>query len=151
MKKRFYFLTALVIAVFGMSFMSCSDDDNVPADFESYILGTWKSYKAVVYIEDETATIGVSKTGQASASYMEFTFKEGGTGNLWLWEQDNSGVSRWTEEKLRYSVNGNTVNVYDDDGEPLQLLYDEKHKSLYLRMVTKIDYEDATIYLYFKK
>ena len=149
MKNKLFLLFSLMIVWCGSSFMSCSDDDS-PLFLEDYIIGTWKSYKYVAYMEDETYTINITKTGPASGSYFEVTFNQDGSGTERFWKQDNNGTTRWTEEQLRYTVSGNTVNVYDQEGN-VQFVLDEKTKSLYYRSVVKIYGENTTVFIYMKK
>ena len=149
MKKYISVLFLFSLCLFGTSFVSCSDDDS-PVDFESYLLGTWHSFKGIVYYDGDKYAVDINKTGEFSSSYMEFTFKQGGTGIGRVWVQDDNGMTRWIEEGISYHISGNTVNIIDE-GEPLQLTFDEKTNCLYYRMVTKYDFEDTTIYVYFKK
>ncbi len=149
MKNTLSILSLLIISIFAASLISCSDNDS-PVDFESYLIGTWRTYKGVVYYDGEKFTTDITKTGEYSGSYMEFTFKQGGTGIGRIWQKDDNGATRWIEEGINYTVSGNTVTIHDE-GDPLQLSFDEKLKNLYFRMVTQYDYEEANIYIYFKK
>ena len=75
-------------------FTACGDDDDSVA-MESYIIGKWHSYKAVVSANNQSVDLDVSKTGQYSVFYYEMTFKNDNTVILGYYEVDKNQMSSW--------------------------------------------------------
>lgn len=126
----------MLVALMAATFASCSkDDDNADFDLNSYIVGTWHSYKATVYAQGsqyggQSAEVEISKTGQYSQSYFEFTFQDGGRLRMGAFKKDDNGVMNWYEENGTYHVSGDVVTLTDADGTSLAIVFDTKDKSL---------------------
>lgn len=131
------FLLVLLSSVF--TFAGCSDDS--PGELSENIYGKWHSYKFVAYKGDgsgEQATVKISKTGEYSYVYFEFTFRQDGTFTQGGWDE-----SSWYEVDGEYRISDNAV--YTSFGT--DFVYDEKSGDLYFRYTE----DGATAYLYFKK
>lgn len=126
----------MFVALMAATFVSCSkDDDNANIDLKSYIIGSWHSYKATVYVtggqySGESAEVGISKTGQYSQSYLEFTFQDGGRLRVGAFKKDDNGVMNWYEENGTYHISGDVVTLTDADGTSLAIVFDEKDRNL---------------------
>ena len=144
-------MTILMVTMLSFGLSSCSnDDDDKVVDTENEIIGTWKSYKAVVYGQGQSATVSISKTGEYSDSYIEITFEKGGKAIGYSWDEDENGLSQWMHETGAYTINGNSI-IVTFDGETGTFTYDEKEKNLYIRGSVKTDAGDITTYIYLKK
>lgn len=153
MNKKYllHLLTITMIAMLSLGFASCGgDDDDEPINVKSYILGTWRTFKAVGYAQGESVTLQISKTGEYSEAYIEMTFKSDGTVVGSRWEQDSNGVSRWVTEEANYTVNGNIVNIMSD-GETASLVFDASDKTLCIRGAQYINGVNVTINIFMKK
>lgn len=134
--------------ILSIGSQSCkSDDDDVI--LEDYIVGTWHSYKMVVFLNGEQQTLNISRDGLYSELYIEGVFKADGTCIEYEWEQDENGQAIWTSENGTYAINGNTLLI--TTGAIEELSFDRSSKSLCLRGVIETEYGDATIYVYLKK
>ncbi|MBP5374731.1 MAG: lipocalin family protein [Bacteroidaceae bacterium] len=126
----------MLVALMAATFASCSkDDDDANFDLNSYIIGTWHSYKATIYIQGgpysgKSADIEVNKTGQYSQSYVEFTFKDGGQMRMGAFQKDDNGIINWTEENGTYYISGDIITLRDNDGETVNIVFDPKNKDL---------------------
>lgn len=131
----------MLVALMAATFASCSkDDDNADFDLNRYIVGTWHSSKATVYFmggeyagESEEATI--SKTGQYSEAYYEVIFMDANRAKFGAFQKDENGLIHWKEEYVTYYVNGDVVNLRDDEGE-IDLVFDKKDRTLSLQIST---------------
>ena len=129
----------MLVALMAATFASCSkDDDNADFDLNSYIVGTWHSYKATVYAQGsqyggQSAEVEISKTGQYSQSYFEFTFQDGGRLRMGAFKKDDNGILHWEEEQDSYVVKGNVVTITDADGIGQDLMFDQKDNTLCLQ------------------
>ncbi len=150
-KKLNYHVATILLVVFAaMSLCACSDDDE-DVVLESYIIGNWHTYKAVVHSYGETETLIVNKDGEWSSSYFEFDFKNDGTAIFRSWVQDEYGLSHWVQSNCAFGVRGDEVRVKDSGGNIISLFFDSKEKSLYIR-ISNHDYgTEITTYLYFRK
>lgn len=134
--KQLKNLSIFMLVALMAAFASCSkDDDNKDFDLNSYIVGTWHSYKATVYAQGsqyggQSAEVEISKTGQYSQSYFEFTFQDGGRLRMGAFKKDDNGVMNWYEENGTYHVSGDVVTLTDADGTSLAIVFDTKDKSL---------------------
>ena len=134
--KQLKNLSIFMLVALMAAFASCSkDDDNADFDLNSYIVGTWHSYKATVYAQGsqyggQSAEVEISKTGQYSQSYFEFTFQDGGHLRMGAFKKDDNGVMNWYEENGTYHVSGDVVTLTDTDGTSLAIVFDTKDKSL---------------------
>ena len=126
----------MLVALMAATFASCSkDDDDANFDLNSYIIGTWHSYKATIYIQGgpysgKSADIEVNKTGQYSQSYVEFTFQDGGRLRAGAFKKEDNGVMDWYEENVTYHVRGDVVTLTDTDGETINIVFDSKSEDL---------------------
>ena len=140
MKTKKYFwgiLTVLMVAMLSVGTISCGSDgsgnvNNVPLN--SYIIGSWHSYRGVVYASGNTYNVDIDKTGEMSAAYFEFVFQEGGKVILRGWLTDSNGLSHWIEEMGTYTINNDIVNVTDADGVTVSMVYDPKESTLCIRI-----------------
>lgn len=141
----------LIVMLTAVCFNSCGDDDvNDVIESNDFVLGTWRSYKVVGYVQGEKAELSVSKNGENSAAYIELTFEKNGTVVGYSWKQDENGVSSWTKETGNYTVNNGVVNLTFGN-ETSSLMYDKNERALYLRGVSNTEYGAMTIYIYLKK
>lgn len=127
-----FMLMALMIAAFA----SCSkDDDNEDFNLNTYIVGTWHSYKITVYVQGgqysgQSVDAEISKTGQYSESYVELTFKEGGQARMGAYKKNDNGVMNWYEENGTYYISGDVVTITDNNGEDDNVVFDTRSKNL---------------------
>ena len=141
----------LLLLISAMSFCACNDDDDKNVVLESYIIGSWHSFKAVVHYNGEAETINISKTGEYSAAYFEFDFKNDGTAIFRGWTQDEHGLSHWGQDNCRYVIRGDEVQVKDSTGEIISMFFSSKDKTLYIRSYSNGNGSQITTYIYFKK
>ena len=126
----------MLVALMAATFASCSkDDDNADFDLSRYIVGTWHSYKGTVYItggqySGRTQDVEISKTGQYSQSYFEFTFQDGGRVKMGAFQKDDNGVMNWKEEYGTYRINGDVVTLTDADGVTANVVFGTKDRTL---------------------
>ena len=141
----------LLLLISAMSFCACNDDDDKNVVLESYIIGSWHSFKAVIHYNGETETVNISKTGEYSAAYFEFDFKNDGTANVRLWSQDEHGMSHWVHGNARYIVRDDEVLIQDSTNGILSMNFNSKDKTLYIRNSSNSNETYITTYIYFKK
>ena len=135
----------LLVAMMATVLVGCSKDDDANFDLNSYIIGSWHSYKGSVFImggqyAGTSNTVTVEKTGQYSDWYYEIKFLDANRATFSAYKQDENGVSNWEQEEITYSINGSAVRLKDSDGETIDLIFDEKDNSLCLQVsITKDD------------
>ena len=100
----------LLIIMLPLFMLACSGDDD-PVSIDSYLIGTWHTFKATVYGNGQNVDIEITKTGEYSASYSEVTFEKDGKAIMRGWVTDEKGLSHWMEEQYTYTVNGDIVTV----------------------------------------
>lgn len=134
-------------------FVSCSSDDDNDnySTLDSYIIGTWHSFKGTVYAEGQSKTFDIDKTGEFSSAYFEFDFRDSGTVYVRCWKQDTNGLSQWIEEVCSYYAVNDIVNVTDSGGETMSMAFDIKDKSLCIRIVTMINGTQVTTNVFLRK
>lgn len=133
--KRIFFLQLLIIFMVAMlcvGFVSCNRNDDSVGNLEEFIIGTWRSYKCVVYAQGERYDVEVSKNGRYSHTYFEFTFKSNGEAICEFWDVDDYGSSFWVKKEVCYTLDDNIVELYNESS-PLTLMYDEDERALYFR------------------
>lgn len=129
----------MLVALMAAVFASCSkDDDNAEVDLNTYIIGSWRSYKGTVYVtggqySGTSQDVEISKTGQLSQSYFEFTFQDGGRVRIGAFVRDENGVMNWEEEDGTYRINGDIVTLTDVDGVSNNTVFDTKGRTLCLQ------------------
>lgn len=147
--KYFGMMVALLLT--ALSFNACSSDDEEEEDIGTYLKGKWYSYKAVISRPDGKVEVEVSKTGQFSQIYYEAVFKDGGKVDCSYYKVGESGLSSWETETNSYSLNGNTVKLYDEN-ESIDFFYNPKEKNAYMRVAANVAGVGYTsIFIYFKK
>lgn len=154
MKRRFIYWSMILLAVLFVPVLSsCGDDEDElsGSSLDSYIIGTWRSYKATVTAYGETETISVSKTGDNSAMYMECEVRKGGSAVYKFWQTDANGMTHWTEEPLQYTVKGDIVTMTDSNGEAADLLFDQSSRDMIIQMNLFQDGTSYAVKLFFKK
>ena len=127
----------LLIGMMMPVWVSCSSDDEEEVDLNSYIVGTWHSYKVTYNYEDyegETITQEVTKTGDFSSAYYEMIFKQDGTMTLFYWRLNNSGTSSWEQAPGKYIIKGDIVSIYESFKEVTDFQFDSKSKDLCLQV-----------------
>ena len=141
----------LLVALLATSFVACSkDDDNSDFDLKTYIIGFWCSNKAIVYYGGESYEVDIAKTGQFSEAYYELTFQDADHVKFGAFQADENGISRWGEEVVNYSINGDVVTLSDSEGT-YDLIYDKKDKSLCIQASRTKDGLPMRIVVYIKK
>ena len=135
----------MLVALMAATFASCSkDDDNADFDLNSYIVGTWHSYKAVGYVQGgpyygQSYELQIEKTGQWAEAYIECNFFEGNKVIENVFKKDENGVLHWEEEQDVYVVKGNVVTITDVEGISEELMFDTKDKTLCFQAVATND------------
>ncbi len=144
-------LTIMIVTILSVGFVSCGGDDvDETINVNSYIIGTWRSFKATGYAQGESVTLDISKNGEYSSAYLELVFNSDGTVIGSNWQQDSSGVSRWVSEKGNYIVNGNMVDVTFSDGTA-SLTFDASDRTLCFRAAQNVNGTNITINLFLRK
>lgn len=142
-------MTFVMIAFAAFSFSSCkSDDEEVP--LESYIKGSWHSYKGVAKVAGESETVDISKSGTYYFAYAEMDFHDGGQAIYRGYDLDSNGVPKWVVENVSYRTEGNTVTVTSPGGESISMVFDSKRNLCYQTTVT-IGGTPIAISIYMKK
>ena len=149
----------MLVTMMATMFAGCSKDDDNSGDvsnLNSYIIGTWRTYKCTIYVQGgeyngQSADINISKTGQYSDFYRECTFQEAWQIKMAGFKQDENGASRWYEEYGNYSINGDIVTIRDNKGDPDDLVFNEKDKTLCFQMTKTEDGVPYKVILYMKK
>ena len=120
MKKFLSFLAFAMMAVFGLSLVSCGDDEE---DFDASIVGTWQ----VTYVK-ATSSFGLEeddgiKVGDRMTFYPDGTYED-------------------SEETGRWSKDGNTLTIIlDDDDDDISIPAVMKIKKLTDTVLeVKLDY-----------
>lgn len=116
MKYYINILLILSLALLSSTFTGCTGDDNdsfEEVNLESYIVGSWHSYRATAYGNGEEINIDITKDNEYSSMYVEAIFRADGTATMYSWQPDKNNISRWIAEEGVYTVNGNAVEVRD--------------------------------------
>lgn len=151
-RKYYSFLSFIAFIMLGIGLVSCgSDDDDDYNTLDNYIVGTWRSYKGVVFANGESATVEITKTGEYSAAYFEFVFQNDNQVLFRAWTADSNGISHWIEAPCRYTVSNNVVNVIDSSNEVIGLTYEPKDKNLFIRSTLSNEGILFTTYIYLRK
>lgn len=151
-RKYFSFLSFIAFVMLIIGLVSCgSDDDDDHNTLDNYIVGTWRSYKGVVFANGESATVEITKTGEYSSAYFEFAFLNGNQVLFRAWMADENGISHWIEAPCRYTVGNNVVNVIDASNEVISMTYEPKDKNLFIRSTSSKEGIQFTTYIYFRK
>lgn len=151
--KQFRFLS-MMLAVMILPFMAAcsSSDDDDPVLLESYIIGTWHTYKASGYGNSQSVEIDITKTGEYSAAYEEVVFEKGNKVTIKSWVLDKNGITHWTETPCTYTVKGDIVTITDPNGESGDLVFDAKEKTLLLKSTIVNSYGiQIFMNIYFRK
>lgn len=146
MKLFKHFAIAITLLSTLFSFSACSNDDDSES-LEEYVLGTWRTYKCVVYAQGEKYDIEVSKNGQYSNDYFEFKFEKNGNATVGYWDVDENGMSSWLVNNVTYVIKDDIVEL-DNGGSVLSLMYDKSEKALYYRYYQS---SEGYGYLYMRK
>ncbi len=147
----------MLVALMAATFASCSkDDDNADFDLNSYIIGSWRSYKGTLSITGGeysgiSQDVEISKTGQFSQSYFEFTFQDGGRVKLGAFQEGDGGVLKWEEEYGTYRINGDVVTLTDADGVPADVVFRAKDRTLCLQGTGTKDGLPYKVSIYIRK
>ncbi len=147
--KLFQMSKMLLIIMLPLFMVACSGDDD-PVSIDSYLIGTWHTFKATAYGNGQNVDIEITKTGEYSASYSEVTFEKDGNAIMRGWVTDENGLSRWMEESYTYTVNGDIVTVKNSN-ETADFLFDGKNKTLLLKGTYTSNNMLLYINLYYKK
>ena len=128
-------LSLLLVSLMIPFIVSCSSDDDENVEINSYIVGTWHSYKVTYNYEGEKITQEVTKTGDFSSAYYEIIFKQDGTMTLFYWRLNNSGASSWEQAPGKYLIKGDIVSIYESFKEVTDFQFDSKSKDLCLQVL----------------
>lgn len=139
--------TCLILSVLLSAISACSSDDDDPVDLNSYIVGTWRSYKGTVYYLGETSNVQIDKTGAMSMAYFEINFKKDGSLTFGYW--DPVTPASWEEEPATYSIKGDMVTVIDSEGEKGDFVF--KDRNLYLTQTITQEGYPMTITIQLRK
>ena len=150
--KQFRNWSMMLMVMILPFLVACSSDDDDPVLLESYIIGTWHTYRATGYGNGQSVEIEITKTGEYSAAYEEGTFEKGNKVTIRSWVPDKNGITHWTETPCTYTIKGDIVTIKDPNGESGDLVFDAKEKTLLLKSTTVNSY-GIKVYLniYFKK
>lgn len=153
MKKYKILNIMLFMTLSLLLIMACGDDDEVDVinSPDSYIIGTWHSFKGEAFYNGQSTIVSIEKTGAYSSSYMEFKFDKGNKMTGWWWSQDQYNLSHWTEGYGTYIIKNNIITITDTEGDSVDLLYNSKDKTLMLRSMSIVNGEYITINIYFEK
>lgn len=146
---KFFWNLLFLITVLPIITSCGSDDEDISID--NYLIGKWHTYKAVVTAQNQSVDLDVTKTNQYSQVYYEAVFMSNYKVVFSYYEVDENKVSRWHSETLSYSVKGDVITVYDDEGA-IYFFYNSKDKTMYIRLadeVNNIGY--TTVFIYFRK
>ncbi len=147
-KRLSIFLTVLLAT---LMFGACSSDNDDPVSIDTYLLGKWYSYKAVVTAQNQSVELDITKNGQYSVSYLEIVFKDDKTVSVSGYQTDENGLSKWVTEEGTYSVNGNVVTIYDETGST-DLFFMPNEKNMYFRLVLNDEnLGEVTTFVYLRK
>ena len=154
-KRNFFKLITLILAVVvNLCFVSCSSsgdgDGQGDISLDSYIIGSWHSFKGTVYANGQSQSVNITKTGEYSSAYYEIVFQNGGQAIFKGWQSDNNGLTKWMEESCRYTIKNDVVTLIDSNGESLGLLFDYGDRTLCIRAVINRDTQ-ATVNVYLRK
>lgn len=151
MKLNKYLSMMLVVMILPLM-VACSSDDDDPVSLESYIVGTWHTFKATGFGNGQSVNIDITKTGEYSAAYEEGTFEKGNKVIIRSWVPDKNGMTHWTETPCTYTIKGDIVTIKDSNGESADLIFDTKEKTLLLKS-TVVNSDGIQIYvnIYFSK
>ncbi len=153
MKKNILF-SLVVTAIFSLSLISCLSDDDDGDSFvlSDYLIGTWKSYKSVVYNNDKVYNLDITKDGDLMGAYMEITLLEKGQAVIANWQIDKEGNAVWVEVSGTYSLNGNQFTLTDQEGNSTIYEYDQNSKNIYFKdTLENEDGSESIIYVYLRK
>lgn len=157
MKKVKIWGIFMLMVMMATVFKGCSkDNDSSSFELRNYIIGTWHSYKATVYVQGgaysgKSAEATINKTGQYSEAYFEFAFQDTSRVKFGLFRQEENGLSHWVEGYGTYSINGDIVTVRIAEGETLDLIFNEKDKTLCIQIKTIQDGIPLKMIIYLKK
>lgn len=150
MNKIKYYGMMVALLLTALSFSACSSDDDEEEYIDTYLKGKWYSYKAVLSRPDGTAEVEVSRTGKFSQLYFEAVFKDGGKVDCSYYEVSDNGLSSWRTETNSYSLDGNTITIYDAK-ESIDFFYNPKEKNAYMRIAGNVNGIAYTVFIYFRK
>lgn len=131
----------LLVAMMATVLVGCSkDDDDDNFDLNSYIIGSWHSFKGTVYVTGGqysgiSQDVEISKTGQFSQSYVVLTFQDGGRVRMGTFKNDDNGIMNWYEENGAYHISGDVVTLTESDGTSSAIVFDSKDRTLCLQGV----------------
>jgi len=143
--SRYYSVLILLLSIVSIS--ACSNDDDTHSDLKDYIIGTWRSFKCVAYVQGEMYEVEVSKNGKYSNEYFEFKFEKDGTVVVSSWDVDEYGRSSWITNRATYLIKDDVVEL-DNGDSVLTLTYDKNENALYYRYYPS---SDGYGYLYLRK
>ena len=154
MKKSILFLSVLIASIFTITFTSCTEDDEnnrKPFVLSDYLIGTWKSYKSVIYRDDQVYNLEITKEGDLMGAYIELTLKKTGAAVVGNWQKDNEGNAVWTEVAAKYVLQGNEFTLTDQVGNKTQYVYEAQSRDIYFKDTIEDETGDMVIYVYFRK
>ena len=154
MKKSILFLSVLIASIFTITFTSCTEDDEnnrKPFVLSDYLIGTWKSYKSVIYRDGQVYNLEITKEGDLMGAYIELTLKKNGAAVVGNWQKDNEGNAVWTEVAAKYVLQGNEFTLTDQVGNKTQYVYEAQSRDIYFKDTIEDETGDMVIYVYFRK
>ena len=154
MKKSILFLSVLIASIFTITFTSCTEDDEnnrKPFVLSDYLIGTWKSYKSVIYRDGQVYNLEITKEGDLMGAYIELTLKKNGAAVVGNWQKDNEGNAVWTEVAAKYVLQGNEFTLTDQVGNKTQYVYEAQSRDIYFKDTIEDETGEMVIYVYFRK
>ena len=154
MKKSILFLSVLIASIFTITFTSCTEDDEnnrKPFVLSDYLIGTWKSYKSVIYRDGQVFNLEITQEGDLMGAYIELTLKKNGAAVVGNWQKDNEGNAVWTEVAAKYVLQGNEFTLTDQVGNKTQYVYEAQSRDIYFKDTIEDETGDMVIYVYFRK
>lgn len=144
-------ILATIIVIISTLFMSCTKDSDEDVQIESYIKGTWHTYKVTYSFQDQSIDREVTKTNSFSSVYWELTFKDKGIVETSHYEEDSNKISRWKTDTNKYNIKGNIITISDNESSA-DLFFNQSDRTIYMRMAGEIeDVGYVTIFVYLCK
>jgi len=140
---------AVLLPAFLLTACTESDDDSV--DFNTFILGKWSVYKAVVPENNKNIDVAVDKEGNFSQLYYEVALKDGDEAEVSCYKEDGNNENRWETRTYHYTVKDDAVTIHSET--PIyEMIYSSHDNALYMKVPYYIvNYGSTTAYVFLRK